>query len=188
MAKRRAVFLDRDGVINKEVDHLNKVEDLRLLPGAAKSIAELNRMGLLTVIISNQGAVAKGLLTAEGLEKINAELLRRLARRGARIDGVYLCLHHPEGSVKKYRLKCDCRKPNPGMVFQAAKELKIDLKKSFFVGDTTSDMLTGQRAGVATILVETGYGGRDKKHEVKPDATVKNLLEAVRYIRRVSKS
>ncbi len=181
----RVVFLDRDGVINKEVDHLHKVRDLRLLPGAARAIAKLNRSGFLIVVISNQAAVAKGMLTEEGLDEINAELLRRLARRGAKIDAIYHCLHHPEATVKKYRVKCDCRKPSPGMIIEAAKSLNIDLKKSFFIGDTTSDILAGERAGLTTILVQTGYAGRDKKHEVKPDVTVKNLPEAVKYISRL---
>ncbi len=183
MARKPAVFLDRDGVINKEVDHLNKVSDLRLLPGAARALATLNRLGFLVVVISNQGAVAKGMLTLEGLEEINCELLRRLALRGARIDAMYHCPHHPEATIEKYRVKCVCRKPSPGMILEAAKSLNIDLKKSFFIGDTTADILAGKRAGLATILVKTGYGGRDKKHEVKPDFVARNLADAVEYIK-----
>lgn len=184
--KKPAVFLDRDGVINKDVDHLNTVRDLRLLPGVARAIAALNRAGFLVVVISNQAAVAKGMLTAEGHEKINGELRARLARRGAKIDGIYYCFHHPEASIKKYKAECDCRKPNPGMIFKAAKDLNVNLRKSFLIGDKTSDILAGERAGIATILVKTGYGGRDKRHNAKPDYVARNLADAVECIRRVS--
>jgi D-glycero-D-manno-heptose 1,7-bisphosphate phosphatase len=184
MPMHRAVFLDRDGVINKDVDHLNKVEDLRLFPGTAKAIAKLNRAGFVVVVISNQAGVAKGILTAERHEEINAALLRRLARHGARVDAVQYCFHHPEAIIKKYRVKCLCRKPNPGMILAAARALKVDLRRSFLVGDKTVDILAGKRARLTTILVTTGYGGRDGLHDVAPDHVAKNLPEAVTLINR----
>lgn len=184
MARKRAVFLDRDGVINEEVDHLNKIEDLKILPGVVEAIAALNQAGFLAVVISNQAAIAKGMLSPEGLEEINAELARQLEEGGASIDAFYSCFHHPEASVKKYKAECNCRKPSPGMLLRAAEDLNIDMSKSFMIGDTTSDILAGKRAKVKTVLVGTGYGGRDGKHAVEPDIAVKGLPEAVAFIMR----
>ncbi|MCR4328859.1 MAG: HAD family hydrolase [Patescibacteria group bacterium] len=186
-ARRRAVFLDRDGVINHEVNYLARVEDLRLIRGAAAAIRRLNTLGILAVVITNQGGIAKGLFTEKDLHRIHKEIHRRLGRQGARLDGVFYCPHRPEGVVKEYVTVCLCRKPGTLMVEKAVKELDIDFKKSFFVGDATLDILTGKNAGVTTILVETGYGGSDKKHEVTPDFTAKDLSHAVKIIEKHGK-
>lgn len=184
LRRRRAVFLDRDGVINKDVHHLNKVADLKLLRGSTEAIKALNRMEYLVVVISNQAAVAKGMLTLEGLDEIHAVLIQRLGARGATVDAIYYCPHHPEGTVKKHAIRCTCRKPNPGMILKALKKFAIDPKKSFMIGDTTSDILAGKRAKLRTILVKTGYGGRDRKHEVEPDFVVRNLAAAVEVVKK----
>jgi len=188
LQRRRAVFLDRDGVINIEVNHLRRAEDFRLIGGAGTAIKRLNELGSLAVVITNQGGIAKGLFTEKDLHGIHQEMHRRLGRRGARLDAVFYCPHRPEGVVKEYVTVCLCRKPATLMVEKAVKELNIDIVGSFFVGDSTGDILTGKRAGVTTILVETGHGGNDKKHEVTPDFTAKDLAHAVKIIEKHSKN
>lgn len=184
----RAVFLDRDGTINREVDYLRSIRQLRILPGAASSIKELNQLGFLVIIISNQPVVARGWLTEQGVDEIHIELLRRLTKKGAKINAIYYCPHHPSGRLKKYRTACDCRKPNTGLLKKAVRDFEIDLGKSFFIGDRTGDILAGQRVGTKTILVQTGYGGTDNLHNVKPDAIAKNLEEATSIIMRQFKN
>lgn len=183
MRTAKAVFLDRDGTINHEVHHLRRVEDLRLLPGTAKAIHDLNRLGYLVIVITNQSAIARGLVDEAGARAIHDELVGRLSKKGASLDGIYYCPHHPKGAVEKYRRVCVCRKPETGMIRKAAKKHNIDLKKSFFIGDTTCDIETGSRAGLTTILVKTGYGGKDGAHKVVSDFTVRNLREAARIIK-----
>ena len=182
MKKFKAVFLDRDGTINKEVDNLCDVRDLRILPGVAGAIKKLNNLGFLTIIITNQPVVSRGWLTEKEINEIHAVLIKRLGKRGAKIDAVYFCPHHPDAQVKKYRLHCKCRKPNIGMIQKAVKRFKIDMRKSFMVGDSTRDILAGKRAKLTTILVKTGYKGKDGKYNVKPDFLAKNLNGAVRII------
>lgn len=184
---QRAVFLDRDGTINREVDVLSDVKDLRLLPQAAEAIRKLNRLGFLVIIITNQPVIARGWLTEKEVDEVHALLLRRLKNRGAKIDAVYYCPHHPEANLKKYRIRCRCRKPNIGMIKKAIRRFNINYRKSFLVGDSTRDILAGKKAGLTTILVKTGYAGKDGKYEVKSDFTVRNLLDAVRVIKRYEK-
>ncbi len=180
--RAKAIFLDRDGVLNREVDVLRDVKQLRVLPGVAVALRTFTKRGFLNIIITNQPVIARGWLTERGVEHINEVLLQRLAARGARIDAVYYCPHHPNANLKKYRVKCACRKPAVGMIKNAVKDFQIDLKKSFFVGDTTMDIMTGRNAKLKTILVKTGYAGHDGRYNVKPDFTAKNLMGAVRII------
>lgn len=178
----KAVFLDRDGTINREVDVLRNLKQLRILPGTAKAIRKLNLLGFLVIVVTNQSVVARGWLTEKGLDRIHAVLLGRLRRGGGKLDAIYYCPHHPNANLKKYRLECRCRKPNVGLIARALKDFKIDPKKSFMVGDGTRDILTGKRAGLKTILVKTGYAGRDGKHHVQPDFTARNLAQAIKII------
>lgn len=177
-----AVFLDRDGVLIRDVDHLHREDQLRLLPGVASALSRLNRAGWLTIIISNQAVVAKGMLSEAEMYRIGEVLSLRIARKGARLDASYYCPHHPEGKVSEYIRRCMCRKPEPGLILKAVKEMNIDLKRSYLVGDKTGDILAGERAGVKTILVKTGYGGGDAKYPMRPDYIVKNLMGAVKII------
>lgn len=185
----KAVFLDRDGTINREVDNLRDVRQLRLLAGAAGAIRSLNRLGFLVIVISNQPVVARGWLTESQVEAINHALANRLRAKDAALDAIYYCPHHPNANVLKYRKVCRCRKPNTGMIKDAARKFNINLKKSFIVGDHARDIVAGERAGLTTILVETGYGGRDPKYNVdaKPDYVAKNLPAAVSIIKRHAK-
>ena len=175
-----AVFLDRDGTIVRQVELMHRIDQLKILPGASKAIRMLNESGVPVFIVTNQPVVARGIASEEQVRLVNDELKRRLAKRGAKIDGVYYCPHHPKATLEQYREKCACRKPEPGMIFRAADEHGIDLKKSVLIGDTTQDVEAGRRAGVRTILVETGHGGNDPwQYGAVPDWTAKDLLGAV---------
>ena len=180
----KAVFLDRDGTAIRQVELLHKTRDIRLLPGAGRAVRELNRLHYRIVLVTNQPVVARGIATEEMMDGVHTELRKRLLKQGAVLDAIYACPHHPNANVLKYRVSCDCRKPEIGMLTKAAKELHLDLSKSVMIGDSTRDTLAGNRAGLLTILVKTGHGGKDPwQFEGKPDVVVKNLLEAVRYIR-----
>ncbi len=191
MQKRIAVFLDRDGVINEEVDLLTKKEQLKLIPGAAEGIRLLNEKGILAIVVTNQPVVARNLVTEEQLLQIHRKLRGMLEEKGAHIDALYYCPHHPEknhteANNPKYRRECRCRKPNTGMVEQAAKTFKIDTKNSYVVGDETVDVQLGKNAGCTTILASTGYAGKDGKHEAKADYDCSNLNEACKLIAKLT--
>ncbi|MFT5366751.1 MAG: D-glycero-D-manno-heptose 1,7-bisphosphate phosphatase [Candidatus Latescibacterota bacterium] len=150
-----AVFIDRDGTINVNVHHLHRVEDLQLIPGAAEAIAKLNTAGYFVIIITNQSAIARGLLTEEGLAEIHTELERLLASQNASINAIYHCPHHPDYGDK---ITCACRKPSPTMLQQAAADHTLDLSRSFMIGDNYSDLQAGWNAGCQSALVRTGHG------------------------------
>jgi D,D-heptose 1,7-bisphosphate phosphatase len=142
----------------------------------------------VTVIITNQPVVARGIIWPKEIDHIHAVLIDRLAKRGAKIDAVYFCPHHPKANMEQYRMVCKCRKPSPGMVMQAVKDHGIDLKKSFLVGDSTQDVQTGNRAKVKMILVRTGHGGKDPwQHEGRPDFIVKDLAGAARIVAQAAR-
>ena len=185
---KKAVFLDRDGTINREVDNLRDLSQLRFLPGAARAIERMNKLGYLVIIITNQPVVARGLLTAKELDEIHAVIIRRLGSKNARIDAIYYCPHHPNANVRKYRMECKCRKPNTGLVRQAMRKFHIAPRKSFMVGDTMPDIVMGGRAKLTTILVKTGGANRnDRGYTAEPDFVAKNLGEAARIIKKHTK-
>ena len=185
----KAVFLDRDGVINKEINLLNDINQLEILSNVNKAIKILNDLGFYVIIVTNQPQVARGLLTEVGVKKINNHLKKLLEDGGAKIDAIYYCPHHPERhhpDIKpefiKYRIECECRKPKIGMLLEAKKKFNLDLKSSFMIGDQTIDIQTGKNAGCKTILVKTGYGGSDGKFDVKPDFVCEDLYNAAKLI------
>lgn len=184
--RRPAVFLDRDGVLVKEVGNLHQEEDLYLLPGAAEAIKILNEAGYLAILITNQPVIARGLCSLSGLKLIHNKLETLLSREGARLDAIYFCPHHPDkgyrGEIPEFKIKCNCRKPATGMIEKAQKEFSIDLSSSWLVGDTTVDLETARRAGIRSILVETGYAGKDGRFQVKPDGCFPDLLSAVQEL------
>ncbi|MBO9688670.1 MAG: HAD-IIIA family hydrolase [Mitsuaria chitosanitabida] len=185
-ALRPAVFLDRDGTLNEEVNHLSRPEDLRLLPGAGEAVRALNRAGMLAVGVTNQPVVARGDVTLQGLARIHAELDHQLGQHGAYLDRLYFCPHHPDrgfpGEVEALKIDCDCRKPKAGLFDRACRELDIDRKASWMVGDSSADILAGTRAGARTILVRSGHAGADRKHAIEPDYATHDLAAAVRWI------
>jgi|SRR5581483_2571898 len=153
----RAVFLDRDGVLIEDVDLLTDAAQIRTLPGAAEALQGLKGAGFRLVVVSNQTVVARGMATERDVETINCEVERRLRLEGAPpFDGFYFCPHHPKATLEQYRLDCDCRKPRAGLLRRAAGDLKIDLMRSFMVGDRITDIAAGKTAGCRTALVQTG--------------------------------
>jgi len=182
---RPAVFLDRDGTIIREVDYLRRVEDLRLLPHAAAAIRRLNEAGLPVVVTTNQSGIARGMLTEKDLTAIHDVLQKRLAARGAHLDAIHFCPHHPDAGQGPYRRRCRCRKPAPGMLVQAAKDLDLDLDRSYAVGDSERDLLAGRKVGCRTVLVQTGYGRKTQAEATGPlpaDHIARNLSQAVEWI------
>jgi histidinol-phosphate phosphatase family protein len=183
---RSAVFLDRDGTINEEVNHLRTPDQLRTFPGVAESIRRLNRAGQLAVIVTNQPVLARGETTVNQLNQVHARLDCLLGIGGAYVDRTYYCPHHPdrgfEGEIVKLKMKCDCRKPATGLIDKACRDLGINRAASWMIGDMTVDVETGRRSGLKTILVTTGYAGRDEKYAVQPDYIVNSIEAAIDWI------
>lgn len=180
------VFVDRDGTLNLLRGHIARAEDLALIPGAAAAIRQLNDAEFRIAVVTNQPVLARGDCSPEELTRIHWTLEGALGREGAMVDGIWWCPHHPDGGfpgeVAALKRDCDCRKPAPGLILEAAARLNADLSRSWMVGDTTSDMLAGRRAGVRTILVRTGEGGKDGKFACQPDFVADDLAEAARLI------
>lgn len=183
----RAVFLDRDGTINEEVGYLRSLDMLKVIPGAGAAIKRLNNAGFTVVIITNQSGVARGYFP-ESLVHEAHDLLRSLLQKdGARIDGIYYCPHHPTAGSSKHTVACDCRKPATGLLDRAARDLDIDMTRSFMVGDKWSDVELGHRAGTRSILVRSGFahddpGNKRPSHVEDPDFTAHDLAEAADWI------
>ena len=158
--KQKAVFIDRDGTLNVYKGYITKKEDLELLPGAAKAVRLINESCYLAVLATNQAVIARGDCTFDELAEINARLEALLGEEGAFLDAVYFCPHHPEkghpGERSEYKIKCDCRKPAPGMLLKAARDMNIDLNRSYMVGDSVRDRQTGINAGCIPVLLSCG--------------------------------
>lgn len=158
--KQKAIFLDRDGTINKYVGFLRKVEQFELLNGVSKAIREINQSEYLAVVVTNQPVIARGEVTYEGLQKIHNKMETLLGKEGAYLDRIYYCPHHPnsgfEGEIKELKVDCDCKKPKPGLLLQAERDLNIDLEQSWMIGDSDSDILAGEAAGCKTIKIKEG--------------------------------
>ncbi len=192
---RNAIFLDRDGVINAyvynaefgTVDSPNSPEEFTLTPGAGEAVAEFNRLGFLVVVISNQPGIAKGKFTPAVLERVNAKMSAAIAAGGGKLDAVYYCLHHPEAALPAYRVRCDCRKPLPGMLLQAARELEIDLPNSYMIGDGVTDIQAGRAAGTHTVFIGQSKPyifAEFEKRGVQPDFMAPTLTDAVEIIKQ----
>lgn len=176
-AASRAVFLDRDGTLVDELGYLARPEDLRLLPGAAEGVRRLNEAGWRAVVVTNQSGIARGLFGARELDLVHARLARELAREGAHLDGIYSCPHHPEHGPAPLRQVCACRKPAPGLLLTAARELGLELAASWIVGDSWRDLEAGARAGLAGgILVLTGKG-REEHAQLAPGTAVRTAAD-----------
>jgi D-glycero-D-manno-heptose 1,7-bisphosphate phosphatase len=184
---RPAVFLDRDGTINEQMGYINHISRFHLLPGVGEAIRTLNEHYLPVVVVTNQSGLARGYFPETLLDEVHQEMTYMLAQEGARIDGLYVCPHHPEAKEERFRVDCTCRKPKTGLLEQAAADLHLDLRRSFVVGDRWSDLRCGAAVGATTILVLTGYGRGDAVYIgpgqlVQPDYIAEDLGAAVRWI------
>jgi D-glycero-D-manno-heptose 1,7-bisphosphate phosphatase len=183
---RVAVFLDRDGTLNEEVDYVRTPDDLHLITGAGEAVRKLNDRGLVVCVISNQSGVARGYLDEKDLVAVHAKLEHDLARSGASIDRIYYCPHHPTDGIPPYNIVCECRKPKTGMLERGAVEFGIDLGHSFVVGDSIVDMQAGKTANATTVLVLTGYGttARDQcaGNGIHVDHVAPTIVEAIDFV------
>lgn len=181
--RQRAVFVDRDGTLNQLRGHIARAEDLELIEGAGAALHRLNEAEYRVVVVTNQPVLARGEASAADLTRVHARLESELGRDGAFLDAVYFCPHHPDkgfaGEVPELKQACQCRKPATGMVEAAARELNIDLSQSWMVGDSTADIAMARAAGLRSILVATGEGGRDRKYQAAPDLHARSIVEAV---------
>ncbi|MCU0344065.1 MAG: HAD family hydrolase [Ignavibacterium sp.] len=180
----KAVFLDRDGTLNLDPGYLGNPKDLKLFPDTGKVLAELkNKFHFTLIVVSNQSGVARGLITEEQVVAVNEELNKKLLDYDVQIDAFYYCPFHPDFNSEE---ECICRKPSPHMILNSAKDLNIDLSKSYFVGDSASDVQAGISAGVKTVLVKTGYGNAGisilQKVNIFPSFVAENLTEACKFI------
>ena len=176
---QKAIFLDRDGTINKYKGYLTKAADFELLPGVAEAVRKINLSGYLCIVVTNQPAIARGEMTAEDLSEIHRKMETLLGEQGAYVDGIYYCPHHPDkgfpGEVEELKIDCSCRKPKPGLLYKAAEEYNIDLAQSWMIGDSWRDVECGKQGGTHSCLLS----GEEKQEGVAADIICKNLFEAV---------
>jgi len=184
--KQRAIFIDRDGTINVSKGFISKADDLELIPGTIDAIKAINKSGALAIVITNQPVIARGECSFEELHNIHNKLKTLLGEKGAFVDDIYYCPHHPDkgfdGEVPELKFDCECRKPKTGMIDEAVKKYNIDLSKSYMVGDSTMDLETARNAGIKSVLVDTGFAGNDGKYDRNCDIEAKNLFDAVEKI------
>ncbi len=182
--KRACIFLDRDGVLNEDTDLISRHEDLNLFNFVPAAIKRINQSEYLSVVVTNQSVIARNLCSIEELQVIHNKLEALLGEEGAYLNRIYYCPHHPEGGFpeenKLYKINCECRKPKPGMLLDAAKEFNINLKESWLIGDSERDIKAGQAAGCTTIAVRSGRSNYTTK--AKPDFWFEDLTEAVSFI------
>ncbi len=185
--KNRAIFLDRDGTVSYEVGYVNHPSRYDIMPGSVDAIKKINQSEFLAVLVTNQAGVARGYFKEELILKVHEKLENLLSEKNAYLDAIYYCPHHPELGEPPYRMNCNCRKPKPGLLMRAQKDLNIDLSKSYIIGDSIKDIETGFNAGVPGILVLTGYGkGEYEYHSsgwnIHPVHIAGDLMAAVNWI------
>ena len=180
--KQKAIFLDRDGTINQYVGFLTNINDLTLISGASEAIKMINNSGYLAIVITNQPVIARGELTFSELDEIHKKLETLLGNDGAYLDAIYYCPHHPDkgfkGEVKELKIECECRKPKPGLIYQAVKDFNIDLSKSYMIGDSKIDIECGKNVNLKTILLNKDLDDLN----MNPTEVCYNLLDAVKKI------
>ena len=185
----KAIFLDRDDTLIQDPGYIDSPEQVKLLDGAAEALAELSSMGYKLVVVSNQSAVARGLVTKKVLDKIHERLEELLMEKGVRLDGIYYCPYHVDGVVEKYRKESLDRKPNPGMLLKASEEMDIDRSNSWMIGDKDHDVEAGQQAGCKTILIDHPvHDQKPVEFNSNPDYKAVNMKEAVNIIKKHTRS
>jgi len=173
---KSAIFLDRDGVINRErSDYVKSIAEFEFLPGATQALKQLNQLPWPIIIITNQAGIGRGIITETRLNEIHAYLLKEVALTGGRIDAIYHCPHTPQQ-------QCSCRKPRPGLFLRAAQDLHIDLSRSFMIGDAEKDLLAAHAAGCYPIFVQTGLSNELPGHLSFPTQSCANLTDAVAWL------
>lgn len=184
---KHAVFLDRDGTMVEEAGYLDRLERLVFFPYTVDAVRLLNQAGFAVIVVTNQAGIARGLIKESFVAEAHRHISERLAAGGARVDGYYYCPHYPRGIVQELSGQCNCRKPQPGMLRQAAEDHQLDLSRSFVVGDRWHDVELAQNVGAQGILVRTGLGRRDESSPepgIKPAAILDNLIDAAAWILR----
>jgi D-glycero-D-manno-heptose 1,7-bisphosphate phosphatase len=187
VARRPAVFIDRDGTLTEEVGYVNHPSRLRLLPRSAAAVRRLNEAGIAAVVATNQAGIARGYFSEDVMHATHERLVALLKDAGAHLDGVYVCPHHPKEGVAPFRADCDCRKPKPGLLLRAARDLGLDLEESCMIGDKASDLRVAPAVGARAVLVLTGYGlgeweYRRAHFSPVPDHVATDLLDAVEWV------
>jgi len=190
-SKRKAIFIDRDGVINKEVNNLSNIDDFEIIDGVASAIQKINNSEYLAIVITNQPVIAKGFISEKELNNIHKKLDMILGYKKAYLNDLYYCPHHPhsgfDGEIKALKKVCNCRKPEIGMIERAKELYNIDLDNSYIIGDRYIDIQTGKNANLKTILVQTGYAGNDKHNfNIEADIILKDLSQAIDYIMEIN--
>ncbi len=182
---KRAVFLDRDGTLIEESGYLDRLDRLVFFPYTVDTVRSLNRAGFAVVVVTNQAGIARGIVREAFVGEAHQAISEKLAAGGARVDAYYYCPHYKTGVVPEYVRACECRKPEPGMLRRAARDLDLDLERSFVVGDRWHDIGAGQAIGARTVLVRTGYGRGEEAggvHGPTPAAIVDTLADATAWI------
>lgn len=181
---RKAIFLDRDGTINVEKDYLYKIEDFQFETGALKGLKIFKELGYIVIVVTNQSGIARGYYTEEELIKLNEYMMLKVKENGGEISKCYFCPHHLEKGINQYRIDCNCRKPNIGMLEKGKNEFNIDMENSYIVGDKISDINAGIKAGLTPILVKTGYGRTTMEKENITCEVYDNLGEFAMELRK----
>ena len=184
---RPAIFFDRDGTLSHEIGYVNHLSRFRLLPYAVDAVRLVNASGRLAVLVTNQAGVARGYFPESLIHEVHAHVRAAMEAGGARFDGIYVCVHHPSVGAPPYRCDCDCRKPKPGLLRQAEKDLGADLARSWMIGDRHGDLAVAWAVGARSAMVKTGYGqGELQWNSARwprpPDLVAENVLEAVERI------
>ncbi len=181
-SSRKTVFLDRDGVLIQKVNYLSSPKQVRLIPGVSEGIKKLNNHNIIIIVVTNQPVIARGLATIKDVKLINDTLVNLLNEKGAYINAVYFCPHHPERNhpdipvyAMRYRIECECRKPKLAMIRCAIEDFNINLETAFLVGDRTADIKAGENLGIPTILMKTGFAGLDNTYPISPDYIANNF-------------
>lgn len=175
--QKPAVFLDRDGVLTEEKGYITSLENLNIFPYTSECVRQIHAKGYYAIVVTNQSAVARGMLSETELLRMNEYLMKKTG-----VDAVYYCPHHPEGKVTEYKRNCSCRKPGMGMFEMADRDFGIDMQKSYMVGDRSSDIMAGQIAGIRTILLKSGYETTKLEDGVIPDHIMDDLKDVIKVL------